>query len=241
MAAAGTQPAQRVFGESGGATSSGVPGCAAARSGSSASLRLPVEGMSCASSAGRVDRALAALPGVESASVNVVSAMAEIRGASLPPAAEVVAAVEKAGYRVPAGEADLAIEGMHCASCVGRVERALAAVPGVVGVSVNLATERARVHTAGPVDPAVLAEAVRKAGYRIAAPEAPASGDAGAESPAAGVGFRGAATTTTPAKPKLSAEARHLAIAIVLAARSEERRVGKEGRWRRATWHESNR
>lgn len=190
----------------------------AAPSGPSASLRLPVEGMSCASCAGRVERALAALPGVESASVNVVSAMAEIRGASLPPAAEVVAAVEKAGYRVPAGEADLAIEGMHCASCVGRVERALAAVPGVVGVSVNLATERARVHTAGPVDPAVLAEAVRKAGYRIAAPEAPASGDAGAESPAAGVGARGAVTTTTPAKPKLSAEARHLAIAIVLAA-----------------------
>src|SRR5690606_30253506 len=190
----------------------------AAPRGSSASLRLPVEGMSCASCAGRVERALAALPGVESVSVNVVSAMAEIRGASRRPAAEVVAAVEKAGYRVPAGEADLAIAGMHCASCVGRVERALAAVPGVVGVSVNLATERARVHTAGPADPAVLAEAVRKAGYRIAAPEAPASGDAGAESPAAGVGARGAATTTTPAKPKLSAEARHLAIAIVLAA-----------------------
>ena len=40
---------------------------------------------------------------------------------------------------------ELAISGMHCASCVGRVESALAAVPGVAQASVNLATERASV------------------------------------------------------------------------------------------------
>src|SRR5690606_38805523 len=179
-----------------------------------AALRLPVEGMSCASCAGRVERALAALPGVESASVNLVSATAEVRGAALPPAAELVAAVEKAGYRVPAGEAELAIEGMHCASCVGRVERALAAVPGVVEASVNLATERARVRTAGPADPALLAEAVRKAGYRIARPEAPAPGSSDGQGEAATQEAR----ATPVAKPRLSSEARHLAIAIVLAA-----------------------
>lgn len=38
---------------------------------------------------------------------------------------------------------DLAIQGMSCASCVARVERALARVPGVAAVAVNLATERA--------------------------------------------------------------------------------------------------
>ncbi|WP_343733194.1 heavy metal translocating P-type ATPase [Duganella sp.] len=58
------------------------------------------------------------------------------------------------------------IEGMSCASCVGRVERALAAVPGVDKVSVNLATEMARVESAEPVDFAVLAQAVDKAGYQ---------------------------------------------------------------------------
>ena len=173
-----------------------------------AALRLPVEGMSCASCAGRVERALAELPGVEGATVNVVSASAEIRGASLPPAAEVVAAVEKAGYTVPAGEAELAIEGMSCGSCVGRVERALAAVPGVIEASVNLATERARVRTAGPADTTRLAGAVRAAGYRIAAPVTAGAGDEGL------AGDRG----TGAAGGGLSSEARHLLVAITLSA-----------------------
>jgi Cu+-exporting ATPase len=67
--------------------------------------------------------------------------------------------------RSEAGEAlDLAIEGMHCASCVGRVEQALLAQPGVTDASVNLATERARVFGAG-LDAAALSEAVRRTGY----------------------------------------------------------------------------
>ncbi|CAN7665359.1 heavy metal translocating P-type ATPase [Duganella sp. LjRoot269] len=58
------------------------------------------------------------------------------------------------------------IEGMSCASCVGRVERALAAVPGVDTASVNLATEMARVESAQPVDIALLVQAIDKAGYQ---------------------------------------------------------------------------
>ncbi len=59
---------------------------------------------------------------------------------------------------------ELAVEGMSCASCVGRVERALQAVPGVSGASVNLATERATVQGAVPAQ--ALVEAIGKAGYR---------------------------------------------------------------------------
>jgi Cu+-exporting ATPase len=62
------------------------------------------------------------------------------------------------------------IDGMSCASCVGRVERVLAGVPGVDKVSVNLATEMARVESAGPVDFAALAAAVDKAGYHASLP-----------------------------------------------------------------------
>ena len=40
----------------------------------------------------------------------------------------------------------LSIEGMTCASCAARIEKALAAVPGVTGAEVNLAIERATVH-----------------------------------------------------------------------------------------------
>ncbi|MEW6759873.1 MAG: heavy metal translocating P-type ATPase [Pseudomonadota bacterium] len=66
----------------------------------------------------------------------------------------------------------LRIEGMTCASCVGRVEKALRAVPGVIDASVNLATEKATVHGG---DAARLAAAVREAGYECApADQAPA-------------------------------------------------------------------
>ena len=63
------------------------------------------------------------------------------------------------------------IEGMTCASCVARVEKALKAVPGVNGASVNLATERASVQGAG-IDSAAVLAAVERAGYaaRVRAP-----------------------------------------------------------------------
>lgn len=60
---------------------------------------------------------------------------------------------------------DLPITGMTCASCVGRVERALRKVPGVTNATVNLANERAHVEAAEPIDPASLIAAVDKAGY----------------------------------------------------------------------------
>src|SRR4051812_10479841 len=67
----------------------------------------------------------------------------------------------------PMAAARLAIEGMTCASCVARVEKALKKVPGVDGAEVNLATEIAEVHGLGKtLDVAALAAAVAKAGYR---------------------------------------------------------------------------
>ena len=66
---------------------------------------------------------------------------------------------------------DLPIGGMTCASCAGRVERALGKVPGVQSVSVNLANERAHVEVLGQIDPAVLIAAVDKAGYTASLPQ----------------------------------------------------------------------
>ena len=71
-------------------------------------------------------------------------------------------------------DTDLSISGMTCASCVNRVERVLSRVPGVTGVSVNLATERARITTAAPANLEALIKAVEKAGYGASLPkEAP--------------------------------------------------------------------
>ncbi|WP_456282094.1 heavy metal translocating P-type ATPase [Cupriavidus sp. JZ107] len=130
--------------------------------------RLPIEGMTCASCVRRVENALAKVPGVRSVAVNLATEEATVQADSaavLPAAADAVAA---AGYAVPRTELELTMREMTCASCVGRVERALRAVPGVVDAQVNLATERALVTLVGgnaaDMLP-VLTEAVSRAGY----------------------------------------------------------------------------
>ena len=133
-------------------------------------ISLPIEGMTCASCVGRVERALKAVPGVADAVVNLATEKASITTSTAVGRAALVKAVEDVGYDVPASYSapapatlEVAIEGMTCASCVGRVEKALKAVPGVTSAVVNLATEKATVH--GSADAAALAAAIENAGY----------------------------------------------------------------------------
>lgn len=129
-------------------------------------LRLRIEGMTCASCVGRVERAIRAVPGVEAAAVNLATETAEVHLGALATPGAVVAAIKAAGYAVVPAQITLQIEGMTCASCVGRVERALRGVPGVGAASVNLATESALVQlVAGQTDAAALITAVAGAGY----------------------------------------------------------------------------
>ncbi|WP_314972404.1 heavy metal translocating P-type ATPase [Comamonas testosteroni] len=135
----------------------------------SGAFELSVEGMTCASCVGRVERALKKVPGVQEAVVNLATEKASLTVADPAQAAAIlpqaVAAIEKAGYAVPAQSVDLQVGGMTCASCVGRVERALKKVPGVQNAVVNLATERASVQLQGSVDVSSLIAAIEKAGY----------------------------------------------------------------------------
>lgn len=130
----------------------------------STTFDLPISGMTCASCAGRVERALSKVAGASAVSVNLATEQARIQAPadSLP---ALMRAVEQAGYSVPVHTLELSIEGMTCASCVGRIERALGKVVGVNRVSVNLANERAHLELLGQVDPQTLIDAVKRAGY----------------------------------------------------------------------------
>jgi P-type Cu+ transporter len=141
-------------------------------------IRLPVAGMTCASCVARVEKALRAVPGVSEASVNLATESATVSGAPSVTAQALGEALEKAGYEVGREEIDFEIRGMTCASCVARVEKALARAPGVLSAAVNLATERARVVAIAGTDPATLRAAVADAGYEaeLARP-AEAAGD----------------------------------------------------------------
>jgi Cu+-exporting ATPase len=134
--------------------------------------------MTCASCVRRVERALDGVAGVARASVNLATARArlEVEPGDLD-AGSLLGAVRDAGYEPRPAELRLGIEGMTCASCVRRVERAMAAVPGVVDASVNLATAEARVvYLPGLADARTIAAAVGEVGYR--AQEMAAEGNA---------------------------------------------------------------
>ncbi|RQR61922.1 Cu(2+)-exporting ATPase [Burkholderia sp. Bp9125] len=196
-----------------GATPVAEPDADIAPPAASVHAELDIDGMTCASCVGRVEKALASVPGVTHASVNLATERAAVDAEAGVTTARLVDAVKQAGYLAtpvaepdaaaaqatrpaPADVIELDIGGMTCASCAGRVEKALANVPGVAHASVNLATERASVHGATALDPAALIAAVTAAGYRASPVAAPAAGASGA------------ATITAPASTTPSADDR---------------------------------
>ncbi|MBC8731411.1 heavy metal translocating P-type ATPase [Paraburkholderia sp. UCT2] len=183
------------------------PADAAASSSPTRVVELDIGGMTCASCASRVEKALTKLPGVARASVNLATERARVESDATLGPQQLADAVRKAGYEAtpvantelaapsatptatPAatpGTIELEIGGMSCAACALRVEKALAKVPGVARASVNLATETATVHPQGTAsaDSGALIAAVRKTGYE-AALSAPPAAAAPAETTAA--------------------------------------------------------
>jgi P-type Cu+ transporter len=161
---------------------------------------LPILGMTCASCVRGVERAIARVPGVTGVSVNLATEKADIQYTHTRVRDAVVEAVRAAGYDVETTSLNIGIEGMTCASCVARVEKAIAAVPGVLSASVNLATERATIRAigAGPALTRTIEAAIRQTGYEPSAASTPEE-------------TRGAARATERAKLK-----RDLAIAGAL-------------------------
>jgi len=140
-------------------------------------VELPIHGMSCASCVARIEKGLTQIPGVHEASVNLAAGRARLTYDPERLGAERIAErIRELGYEVPVERLRLAIKGMHCASCVARIETGLQAVPGVLRASVNLATEQASVEALPTVRLEELTRAVEAAGY-TATPVADAAPD----------------------------------------------------------------
>ena len=129
-------------------------------------IALQVTGLNCAGCAGRAERALASVDGVRAASVNLATATGQVTAAADVPVSAFTEALEAAGYPAAKSAVSLQVEGLSCASCVGRVEAALADVPGVLSADVNLASQRAEVtYLTGATRGTDLARAATAAGY----------------------------------------------------------------------------
>jgi Cu+-exporting ATPase len=105
---------------------------------------IPIKGMHCASCSARIERAVGAMPGVASASVNLAAGTLEV---SFDPLAlglhDVAARVKELGFEAvlpkPGRTLRLAIGGMRCAACSSRIERVVSGMEGVNSARVNLA------------------------------------------------------------------------------------------------------
>ncbi len=145
-----------------------------------------IKGMHCAACSSRVEKAVGALEGVENASVNLATEQLQVSwDANRLKQEDIISTVRNTGYEIEPprdkSEIELAIEGMHCAACSSRVEKAICNLPGVTEASVNLATERARLQ----IDPdqikvSEIQDAVAQAGYKATPVE---KEDAGSASP----------------------------------------------------------
>jgi Cu+-exporting ATPase len=141
----------------------------------SQTISLAVEGMSCASCVGRVDRALTKLDGVGKVSVNLSTETAQFSVDTADTLNTIANALTELGYPPRRARVVLSVGAMSCGSCVGRVDRALAHIPGVLSVSVNLAAETATIeYLIGATDPAALIATCTAAGYpaQLAQPDA---------------------------------------------------------------------
>jgi len=131
-----------------------------------AAFSLGIDGMTCASCVTRVEKAISAVPGVASSSVNLATQRAEVVFSGAPDITAVVSAIGKAGYGTTIETARFDIDKMSCASCVNHAEKAFKSVAGVIEANVNLATKTGTVRfVSGVTNPEALAKAITAAGY----------------------------------------------------------------------------
>jgi P-type Cu+ transporter len=130
-------------------------------------IELSVTGMGCVKCANTIEAVLAKTPGVVSSHVGLASNSVSIE--YIPGKTtvnELAQAIRGAGYQVPVEKITAGIGGMHCASCVLRVEESLKKIPGIADASVNLLAESAGIsYYPGAVSIQAIKKAVEDAGF----------------------------------------------------------------------------
>ena len=127
---------------------------------------ISIAGMHCATCAVNIEKGLAMLTGVKQARVNYASEKAFLEyDPEETDIKNIKNAITGLGYKTATRKLVLPIKGMHCASCVARVEKALNDVPGVVSAGVNLASEKATIEYIECTELADIKKGVRDAGF----------------------------------------------------------------------------
>lgn len=134
-------------------------------------IDLPIVGMSCAGCAATVQKNLAELKGVGSANVNFATTQATVLfQPQLVDTTDLISQIRKSGYDVGTASAEIPIQGMHCASCVQAIEKALLRENGITKASVNLASEKAKVdYIPSLIHLSDIKKVIEKTGYKVLA------------------------------------------------------------------------
>ena len=130
-------------------------------------VTLPITGMTCANCVATVERSLKKVQGVNQAVVNLSSERASVEfDPSMAGLGDLIARVEKAGYGIATGEADLLVRRMSDDNDARRLEKSLQKLPGVLEAQVSLASERARLrYIPTIINQAEIRSAISAAGF----------------------------------------------------------------------------
>lgn len=130
-------------------------------------IQIPVSKLTCAGCVKRATSAIESVEGTDNVSVNLATERAQFSYTDPSTLPKVANALKSAGYPTRTENVELSLIGMHCASCVSKVEKSLAKLPGVVNARVNLASETATVVLiSGTCSPEQLIAAVKASGYQ---------------------------------------------------------------------------
>jgi Cu+-exporting ATPase len=136
-------------------------------------IDLRIGGMTCGHCPPAIERAIKAVAGVISAQVNFATKIARVEyDPKRTKIADILRAIRSVGYTVGTATARIPMKGMHCSSCVIRVELALQLTPGVVSARANLGPNAVDVeYQPESADFAAIRRAIESAGYRVAEPK----------------------------------------------------------------------